>query len=193
MAVLREKSGIFPIILLFFSLPFDAHAKQSITIESIQPKVIQADQSNEVILKLKGQTKNLQIALSPGGPYVKSRLTIPEDIIGFERTETYLFFLSEQSGMIILESGESNSPTPAGKLLLEGTNTSFSIVDRFAYIANSLKGLLVIDISKPATPIVISEYPLDHRITSMTVSGNRAYLIVSENYLVILGLRYSSM
>ncbi|HNX01465.1 MAG TPA: hypothetical protein PKK33_08880, partial [Candidatus Cloacimonadota bacterium] len=67
----------------------------------------------------------------------------------------------------------------------QGNANSIQVIGNLAYITDSVQGIMVLDISNPEEPQLLSSYPTPGEAKSLSIIGNRAYLADGSNGLRI--------
>ena len=103
-------------------------------------------------------------------------------------------YITDNDGLQVFNISNPLSPQPVGRCSLRGQPYSVTVSGDFAYIAASPHwdsvnrvyvggGLQVIDMSVPASPRWVGEYDADAEASSVSVSGNYAYLAASRHWV----------
>jgi hypothetical protein len=74
-----------------------------------------------------------------------------------------------------LSAQDSLNVTKLGEIALDGVN-DVHVRGNYAYAIEALRGLLVIDITDPASPVGVGSCSLSSPATALTISGDYAYV-----------------
>jgi len=111
----------------------------------------------------------------------------------------YAFVAIEEGGLLVLDISEPSRPVRVASYPLAGQTHFVRVTGARAYVATKVvragggceserwRGrLVVLDISKPATPALLGSYTTSREIQSLFVEGNRVYLCDSVDGLHIV-------
>jgi formylglycine-generating enzyme required for sulfatase activity len=99
-------------------------------------------------------------------------------------------FIGEGAGLVITST---TSTTPVGpRLQLPGLAQDIALFTRssrnYACIAASKAGLQIVDVTNPASPVLVSSVAIGGTANGIAISGNLAYVSASEGRLLIADL-----
>lgn len=97
-------------------------------------------------------------------------------------TEDYAWIVTG-TALQIMNISDPDSLQIVGSLNLPGIVTGIDVMDTHAYIASSLEGLMIIDISNPSEPFLTGLYPTPKYAMDVFTHGNFALVIGSESGL----------
>ncbi|MBD3163477.1 MAG: T9SS type A sorting domain-containing protein [Candidatus Eisenbacteria bacterium] len=98
-----------------------------------------------------------------------------------------LAYVINSESFQVLDVAVPNSPSHLGFLSLPRTPRDLVVSGDYAYVANRIEGLKVIDVSDPANPLEAGGYPDVYSIAwQIEVAGDYAYVANSANGLTVL-------
>lgn len=103
------------------------------------------------------------------------------------------------TGISLSEAGDVANTKPTNVKYIShfggGTGSDFSgiaVSGNYAYIADSKKGLEIVDISNPTAPALVGTYETTYNVTDVTISGNYAYIADFKKGLTIVDINNPS-
>lgn len=131
---------------------------------------------------------------NPIAPVVVGKMSTENNIncpLDIAISGKYVYLLDTNDGIKssikIINITDPAKPVLAGNLNTNGYAKGIAISGNYAYIADDTEGLTIIDISKPATPTLVSSLKT-YRAMSVAVSGNYAYLADNLGGLKIIDI-----
>ncbi|NHJ49472.1 MAG: hypothetical protein FK733_16905 [Asgard group archaeon] len=113
-------------------------------------------------------------------------------------TNDHVFLCDEEDGIEIIDVSTPDTPTEVAEFIdggyydLDNVHSYYTYDvdadDNYAYIADGMDGLEIIDLTDPTTPVEISQYSADFTATDVFISGNYAYLCTIEDGLLIVDI-----
>jgi len=108
----------------------------------------------------------------------------------------YAYIAAGEGGLVVLDVSNPASPRRVGQLGVPGEVHGVTVSGNYAYLADrSLDGswppwpgtgaLRIMDISNPASPQPVADYPVEGEAWSLAVSGNFAYVAAGAGLQVI--------
>ena len=97
----------------------------------------------------------------------------PGAAAGFKLTDNYIFIAAEQLGLYIYNR---NDRQLIGNIHLSGEAQKVEVNNNIAYVAGRQSGLHIVDVSNPASPVLLSTFDTSGYATSLAVSGNKLAL-----------------
>ena len=97
----------------------------------------------------------------------------PGAAAGFKLSANYIYIAAEQLGLYIYDRNDHH---PVGNIHLSGEAQKVELSDNIAYVASRQCGLQVVDVSNPASPVLLSTFDTTGYATALAVSGNKLAL-----------------
>lgn len=86
-------------------------------------------------------------------------------------------YLTDGSGLKVLDGTDISQPRLAGSLDLTGGSLDVAARGGYVYVASALLGLRVVDARNPAAPVLIAEIPMISGATGVAVDGDRLTVV----------------
>ena len=97
----------------------------------------------------------------------------PGAAASFKLSANYIYIAAEQLGLYIYDRNDHH---PVGNIHLSGEAQKVELSDNIAYVASRQCGLQVVDVSNPASPVLLSTFDTTGYATALAVSGNKLAL-----------------
>ncbi|HLD29482.1 MAG TPA: carboxypeptidase regulatory-like domain-containing protein, partial [bacterium] len=109
--------------------------------------------------------------------------------------DTYAYVVDYSSGLFVIDISAPASPSVAGYLSMDQGAKQIDISGNYAYIVNSgagtdLRGLQVVDISNPFSPVAVSTWGISGLIypDGVFISGTKAYIGYDTSGLYVIDI-----
>jgi len=98
-------------------------------------------------------------------------------------------YLAQGQDMLVVDITTASNPSEVGKLTTNSLVNGIVVEGNYAYVANGESGLLVVDITNPASPTVVGTYAYSSGAAyGVTIAGNYAYVANGNSGLVIVDI-----
>ncbi len=164
----------------------DTRALGMPVIEGIESSIVYFGQGKDIKINTKNWHPHTQIAIAPGGPFLKKRINLPDDkdVLKFKKGPDE-FFIKDLRFINLTRHFPAASSALGKYLRVEMGAKSFLKGDK-AYLSFTEKDLLILDISRPDLVRILGRYNTGKSITDIFVLNGRAYLILDFREIVIL-------
>ncbi len=125
-----------------------------------------------------------QFAVVPGGPYVRSSVSMPDAVISVLTTEHYAF-VAAGTELRIYDVIPDMPPRLLAQFPSRKKITALALQDGYAYLAASEGGLLIVDVRDPLHPQQIATYKPEQPLDAVHVERGRAYLATDHDLIVL--------
>ena len=105
-----------------------------------------------------------------------------------------MFLLIISVGIGSSEAGDASAVEPSNVEYIShfgrgvGDFSDVAVSGNYAYVADYKRGLVIVDISNPAAPILAGTYETTYNASHVAVSGNYAYVVEGKRGLVIVDI-----
>ncbi|MEF3694440.1 MAG: hypothetical protein V3576_03735 [Candidatus Cloacimonadota bacterium] len=103
-------------------------------------------------------------------------INAPAPCSGFDLTASHIFIAGQQRGLLIYNRADK---TLVSDLAIPGEAQKVKVVGNYAYLVGRQGGLSVVDITNPASPVLLKNWDTSGYATSVDVRGNMA--VVGSN------------
>ncbi|MEW6314110.1 MAG: hypothetical protein AB1513_08750 [Pseudomonadota bacterium] len=148
------------------------------------PANIDYRQGGSVTLPAPSAPATAQFALIPGGPYLKSEITLKNPALALESDGHYIYAAAGDSGLLILD-------ITTRRLLAQvkghGKLTHLALRDGHAYLVDEVGGssaLLIVDVHDPLQPRTVASIPLSHAVNALGIEQKRVYLVSGQRLAI---------
>lgn len=141
------------------------------------PPAIDYKHGGRVSIFPPGLPVNAQLALIPGGPYLKSSVALQTPALSVASAGRYAFVAAGDSGLQIFDLAPDVPPRLSAQITGQGKITRVVLRDGYAYMADSAGALLIADVRDPQQPQQVVRYPLGQPLDALCVEQGRAYLV----------------
>ena len=97
----------------------------------------------------------------------------PGAAAGFKLTDNYIYIAAEQLGLYIYDRNDRHL---VGNIHLSGEAQKVELSGNIAYVAGRQSGLHIVDVSNPASPVLLFTFDTTGYATTLAVSGNKLAL-----------------
>jgi len=97
----------------------------------------------------------------------------PGAAAGCKISGNYIYIAAEQLGLYIYDRNDRH---PVGNIHLSGEAQKVELSGSIAYVAGRQSGLHIVDVSNPASPVLLSTFDTTGYATALAVSGNKLAL-----------------
>ena len=104
----------------------------------------------------------------------------------FVKKDNLLFIANKGDGIAIVNVQDKMQPEKVGGLDWEGYSLEIEVEGQYAYVADYIKGLVIVDVSKPELPQILSQFPQVGHATSLALRNNRVFIINDSNEFYIV-------
>jgi len=88
-------------------------------------------------------------------------------------------------GMRVFDMTDINTPTPIGEVYIQGTVEAIKVAGNFAYLAGGDAGLVIVDISNGANPILSGSYKTAEAAKDIFIDGSYAYVAAQQSLEIL--------
>ncbi len=145
-----------------------------------------------VVGRASGQPDLAAPGVAPVGPestWLVDQVDTPGSAVDIAMAGNYAYVADETGGVRIVDVDVSNPAAPAEvgfyPEIFPDAVTGVVVVENTAYVANSSKGLEVLDVSNPANPVKLGQN-YAHVALGVAVAGGYAYVAAGNDGLVVL-------
>lgn len=149
------------------------------------PPTADYKQGSKVTIKASGLPAGSQLALIPGGPYLKTGTALKNPVLALAINGSNAYAAAGKSGLLVFGLAPDAPPHLLAKVQGQGKITRVALQDGYAYLADSAGALLIVDVRDPQHPQEISRYPYTSQIDALSVEQERAYLVSGKNLAVL--------
>lgn len=153
--------------------------------QAVNPDHIPFGSASEIRMRLSAGS-NDQIALMPGGPFIKQTLSLPARSHDIAVYNGVALLAAGEQGLLLVDT------KAAGQLKLLGHDASLGKVTRVqavqgrAWLVTDQNELVGLDVGKPAKPLVLGRYRADQTITDFALQDGYAYLLLGGSSIAVL-------
>lgn len=95
-------------------------------------------------------------------------------------------YAGQGQDMLVIDITEASNPSEVGKLTTSSVVNGIAVAGNYAYVADGENGLVVVDITNPAVPIIVGTYTYNSGYAyGIAVAGNYAYIANGNSGLII--------
>ena len=133
---------------------------------------------------------SLETPSNPISTPIKTFLCNPDGpVLGVAVQGNYAYLASNQYELIVVNISDKNNPVIVNPLstwcIYEGWGYDIAVSGNYAFVADvNQSGLLILDITNPAVPVMTGFYKTNGDPSEVAVSGNYAYIVSSSSGLV---------
>jgi hypothetical protein len=121
----------------------------------------------------------------PRYPTYVRRFDYAGDFRGVYVVDTIAYLACEQMGIVAYNLASTDT-LPIGQVDTPSNARNIHIGGDYAYVADGRAGLIIVDISDPRTPFIVSRYDTPDYANDVFVSGNYAYVADGEGGLQVI-------
>ncbi len=155
------------------------------TATAAAPPTVDYKQGGSVLINAPGSPLGAQLALIPGGPYLKTSTALKAPALSMVSDGHHIYVAAGDSGLLIFNIAPDLPPRLLAQMKVQGKITRVALNGGYAYLADSTGTLLIVDVSNPQQPRQVATHPLAQPLDALCINQGRAYL-VSNNHLNIL-------
>jgi hypothetical protein len=143
---------------------------------------------NEHAYVAAGHTFTIYDLSNPSAPVRRGAYTFPEQIWGFELTESRAYVGANFFGLGILDISNPASPTLLGSFKSPGQAKIVARFETTAALIDHMEGVVFVDLSKETTPSEIGTFFLEGYGRDIATLGSMAYAVDSPTGLYVFDL-----
>ncbi len=143
--------------------------------------------------------KKTQFSLIPAGPYVSHKQALEFQPLAITSDNHYTYVATRsrkinQSDLLIIEFTTNGQSKILGEILsIDGDITRLSYKNKQLIITFKQNGIKVIDVSRPATPVISLNYPTASPALDVQHGEQTTYLLLENNFLLEIDFSSSSI
>lgn len=100
-------------------------------------------------------------------------------------------YVSNNDGVVVIDKSNYNAPVRIANIPVSDGAFGLAIENDRLYVAGTSSGLVIVDISDPANPIILGD-ATSGVVTNVFATGNRAYVVNTDGELGIVDVSNSS-
>lgn len=152
--------------------------------QPVNPGHIPQGSASEVGVRL-ASGNNEQIALMPGGPFIRQTLPLAGNDIALHQGTALL----AADGLLLVDARAGGQMKLLGRYQTPGKVLRVRAEAGKAWLATEQNELVGLDISKPAKPVELGRYSTGQTVTDFVLQDGYAYLLLGGNSIVVLDTR----
>lgn len=149
------------------------------------PPSVDYKRGGSISIAVPGLRAGTQLALIPGGPYLASKAALPNPALSVASDGAHAFVASGYSGLLIFDLTREKPPHLLAQLKGQGKIVRVALHDGYAFLADSVGMLLIVDVHDAQHPRQIANFPLTRQLDALCAEQDRVYW-VSGKHLSIL-------
>ena len=149
------------------------------------PPTVDHKQGGSVSINAPGLPLGAQLALIPGGPYLKTSTALNTPALSVVNDGHHAYVAAGDNGLLIFDLAPDLPPRLLAQMKGQGKISRLALHGGYAYLADSAGALLIVDVSNPQAPQRIASYPLTQPLDALCVEQNRIYLVSGKHLSVL--------
>jgi len=177
------------ILLLFNCLsctpPFKIVSQQNQLDYQIAPNIVIAGKAAEISINT-GENKDLkEVSISPGGPYIGSRLSLDNTATQLLSDNQYIYASTHIGELLIIKPNDNNMEVVA-KYQFPDTINSIVLAQNIMYAALANKTISAIDVSEVKNIKQIALYNINNDVSIFAVAQDHIYIVVENTKIAVI-------
>jgi len=148
------------------------------------PPTIDSKRGGSAVIAAPGLLAGAQLALIPGGPYLKSSVALQSPASAVTSAGHFAFVAAGAEGLQVFDISPDAQPRLVATLRGRGKITQVVLRDGYAYLADSVSALLIVDVHDPQQPQQLARIALEGPLDALSIDQGRAYLLNGNRFAV---------
>ncbi|WP_455201548.1 hypothetical protein [Kaarinaea lacus] len=151
--------------------------------------------NNETINATVGKTKNVtvnvthwneqtQLVLSPGGPYLKNKLSLPQPALFVSKINQYIFTLDNHNNLIAADFSQDPAKQ-ISHLKLKGLATALATYKQYLIVGFKQQGIAIYDTSRATALERVTQFEQPASVTQIKVYNDKVYALSNNNQVSV--------
>ncbi len=155
------------------------------TIFASVPNTLNYRAGGTITLDVPDVRKGDQFALLPGGAYLAAMTEMQSKALSLVKEGDILFVAAGEEGLLVFEALPDATPRLLTQLKWQGKITNIAVRDGYAYLADSVGSMLLLDVHDPNRPTQIASVTLAAMPDAMFVDQGRVYWAAGQHFGIL--------